>query len=250
MKFYVLGPLEVVSSGGPVAIRGRRLRALLAILLLHATQVVSIERLIDEMWPENPPQSAVENIRTYICQLRSLLRLPYEQGSLESHPGGYRLMADPEHLDLLRFSRLADAGRRTLQKGANASAIILLGEAMSLWRGSPLLELDLGPITRAKTVALEEQRWQIQMGWLTARLALGDHAEVTARLRELIGERPLDETLWSYLVTSLHAQGRTGEALSAVAEARAIFVNELGIEPGPQLRRVQDVVLRGELLPG
>lgn len=250
VKFYVLGPLEVVARGGPVAIPAKRVRSLLAILLLHASQVVSIERIVDGMWPDEPPHSAVENVRTYICQLRSLLRQAYQEERLESYAGGYRLMAAPEDLDLIRFNRLSDWGRSTLREGDYARAVVLLGEAMSLWRGSPLPELDLGSIMRAKTVALEEQRWQVQVGWLTARLALGEHAELTATLRELIGERPLDETLWCYLVTSLYAQGRTGEALSALAEARATFVNELGIEPGPRLRRTQDAVLRGDVLPG
>jgi DNA-binding SARP family transcriptional activator len=250
VKFYVLGPLEVVSRGQPVSIPAKRVRSLLGILLLHASQVVSIERIVDGMWPDEPPHSAVENVRTYICQLRILLRQAHQQERLESHAGGYRLMAAPEDLDLLRFSRLSDWGRSTLREGDYARAVVLLGEAMSLWRGAPLPELDLGSAMRAKTVALEEQRWQVQVGWLTARLALGEHAELTATLRELIGERPLDETLWCYLVTSLYAQGRTGEALSAVAEARATFVTELGIEPGPRLRRTQDAVLRGDMLPG
>lgn len=250
MKFYVLGPLDVVASTGPVAIRAKRLRSLLAILLLHADQVVPLGRIIDGMWHTKPPHSAVENIRTYIYQLRSVFHRAGSPGRLESHPGGYRLLVDPEELDLLRFTRLADDGRRAVQLRDHASAAILLGEAIALWRGNPLPELDLGPAIRAKTVAIEEQRWQAQLDWINARLALGEHAELMATLRELLGERPLDENLWCCLVTALYSLGRTGEALDAISQARHTFVTELGIEPGPQLRTLQTAVLRGSEVPG
>jgi DNA-binding SARP family transcriptional activator len=246
MRFYLLGPLEVMTSSGPLPIRAKRLRALLAILLLNAGQVVSIDRIVDGIWPEQPPRSVVENIRTYVSQLRSLLHRASDRRRLESHPGGYRLVADLEELDLLRFTSLAAHGRHALQVGDYASATVLLGEAMELWRGAPLPELDLGPAIRAKTVALEEQRWRVQIDWINARLALGEHAELAATLRELIGERPLDEGLWCCLVTALYSMGRTGEALAAFAEARQTFVNELGIEPGPELRKIQAAVLRGD----
>ncbi len=229
MRFYLLGPLEVTTSAGPLPIRAKRLRALLAILLLNTGKVVSIDRIVDGIWPEEPPRSVVENIRTYVSQLRSLLYEASDRGRLESHPGGYRLLTEPEELDLLRFNSLAADGRRALQLGDHSSATVLLGEAMELWRGAPLPELDLGPAMRAKTIALEEQRWAVQTDWINARLALGEHAELAATLRELIGERPLDEGLWCCLVTALYAMGRTGEALAAFAEARQTFLDELGI---------------------
>jgi DNA-binding SARP family transcriptional activator len=248
MRYCLLGPLEVTTSTGPVPIRAKRLRALLAILLLNTGQVVSIDRIVDGIWPEEPPRSVVENIRTYISQLRSLLYAASDRRRLESHPGGYRLLADPEELDLLRFNSLAADGRRALQLGDCSSASVLLGEAMALWRGSPLPELDLGPAIRAKTIALEEQRWSVQIDWINARLALGEHAELVGTLRELIGERSLDEGLWCCLVTALYSMGRTGEALAAFAEARLTLVGELGIEPGPELRKVQAAMLRGDEL--
>ena len=248
MKFYLLGPLEIVTSNGPLPIRAKRLRALLAIFLLHSGQVVSIDRIVDGIWPDEPPRSVVENIRTYVSQLRSLLHHASDRTRLESHPGGYRLLTSPEELDLLRFTSLAAHGREALRLGDYTSAAVLLGEAIDLWRGSPLPELDLGPAIRAKTVALEEQRWAVQTDWINARLALGEHAELVAILRELIGERPLDEGLWCSLATALYSMGRTGEALAALAEARQTFVSELGIEPSPELRKVQAAVLRGDEL--
>jgi DNA-binding SARP family transcriptional activator len=248
-RFYLLGPLEVVTSAGPIPIKAKRLRALLAILLLHTGQVVSIDRIVDGIWPDEPPRSVVENIRTYVSQLRSLLHRGADRGRLESHPGGYRLLADPEELDLLRFTSLAADGRHALRLGDCSTAAVLLGEAIRLWRGDPLPELDLGPAMRAKTIALEEQRWRVQTDWISARLALGEHAELVATLRELIGERPLDEGLWRCLVTALYAMGRTGEALAACAAAHRTFVDELGIEPGPELRAAQAAILRGDEVP-
>jgi DNA-binding SARP family transcriptional activator len=249
MRFYVLGQLEVATSSGPVLIRAKRMRALLAILLLNTTQVVAVDRIIEGVWPGQPPRSALENVRTYISQLRQLLGQTADLRRLESHPGGYRLRTGPEELDMLRFETLAADGRQALQAGDNAGATVLLGEAIDLWRGTPLPELELGPAIRAKTVALEEKRWQVLTDWITARLALGEHAELVATLRELIGERPLDERLWCRLITALYLMGRTGEALSAFGEVRELFVRELGIEPGTELRAVQAAVLGGKEIP-
>lgn len=160
MKYYVLGPLELATSTGPVHIRGKRIRALLAVLLMYPGQIVPIERIVDDIWLENPPRSAVENVRTYIYQLRALLGHGPGRAVLESAPGGYRLVVEPEALDVTRFLRLADEGRRAHGLGQHAAASALLGDALSLWRGTPLSGLELGRAMRAKAVALEEQRWQ------------------------------------------------------------------------------------------
>jgi DNA-binding SARP family transcriptional activator len=245
MRFNVLGPLEVTTDDAPIPIRAKRPRALLAVLLLHTTRIVPVERIIDGIWPEKPPRSAVENVRTYVCQLRSLLR-DGDRPRLESHPGGYRLSADPDEVDLVQFTTLAGEGRQALHAGDYAEAGSLLGRALDLWNGNPLPDVDLGPAVRAKIQAVEEQRWSAEIDWIHARLALGEHAEMVSAARELLGERPLDESLWSCLVTALYAMGRTGEALAAYSEARRLFVDELGIEPGPQLKRVQAAVLAGE----
>jgi DNA-binding SARP family transcriptional activator len=263
MRFQVLGPLEVTTSAGPLVISAKRPRALLAILLLHANEVVSIDRIIDGLWPGEPPRSALENVRTYVSQLRWLLgradNVSTDNGGaaseragskarLESHPAGYRLLTAPEELDLLRFGTLAASGSRALQFTDYSSAAFLLGEAIELWRGAPLPELELGPAVRAKTVALEEWRWRIQTDWIRARFAMGQHAELVAVLRELIGERPFDESLRCLLMTALCAIGRTSDALSAFAEARHPLVHELGIDPGPEMRRVQAAILNGDVI--
>jgi DNA-binding SARP family transcriptional activator len=245
VRFQLLGPLEVGTAAGPVAIPAKRPRALLAILLLHAPEVVSLDRIIDGIWDGRPPRSALENVRTYVSQLRSLLS-PAERSRLESHPAGYRLTVAPEELDLLRFGALAAEGEQALARGDFAHAAAVLGEAQELWRGAPLPELVLGGAVRAKIDALEERRRHVQTEWISARLALGHHAELLPILRELIGERPLDERLRALLMTALYATGRTAEALAAFADARQTLVQELGIDPGPQLRRVQAAILSGE----
>jgi len=250
MKYYVLGPLEFVTAAGPSRIRGKRTRALLAILLMYPGQVVPVERIVDDMWPDNPPRSAVENVRTYVHQLRSLLGSGSGRSVLESHPGGYRLVVEPEDLDMTRFLRLANEGRRAHQLGHHEAAAALLGEALGLWRGAPLSGLHLSRTMRAKTLALKEHWWQAQVDWFSVRLALGESGELVAPLRELIGERPLDEGLRCLLVTALALSGRTGAALAAIDEARDTFVQELGIEPGPELRRLQTGMLHGEEVIG
>ncbi|HYU86234.1 MAG TPA: BTAD domain-containing putative transcriptional regulator [Kribbellaceae bacterium] len=246
MKYFVLGPLEVAGVGGrPVAIRAKRIRALLAILLLHADKVVPLDRIIDGIWSDDPPRSALENVRTYISQLRSTLAQAGDRERLESHPGGYRLRTDPEQLDLHRFTTLAANGRQALRVGDYVNAVSLLGNASNLWRGAPLAELELGSCVRAKTIALEEQRWQVQNDWISARLAMGERTELVAGLQEMLGERPLDEGIWAWLITVLHSAGRTSEALAAFTRARNTLVAELGVEPGQALRDAHAAVLEG-----
>jgi len=247
MKYYVLGPLKVAATNDDqIIIRAKRIRTVLAILLLHPSVIVSMDRMIDGVWPDEPPQSAVENIRTYIWHLRSLLHEAGSDGRLESHPGGYRLLSEPEELDMLRFNTLAAEGRRALHRGNPAGAAVLLEQAIGLWRGDALPELELGPAMRAKTAALDEQRRYAELDWINARLAVGEHAEMVPVLRQLTAERPLDEGLWRYLVVALYSMGRTAEALAAYAEARHNLVTELGLEPGPELRKVQVAILGGK----
>lgn len=249
MQFYILGPLSVASGSGPVIIRAKRLRSVLAILLLHPSVIVSMDRIIDGVWPKQPPRSAIENIRTYVWQLRCLLDEAGGEERLESHPGGYRLHAGLEELDLLRFTTLAADGRLALQRGSAAGAAVLLERAIGLWRGEVLPELELGPAIRAKATALDEQRRAAELDWIVARLAMGEHTQMAAVLRQLTIERPLDEGLWRYLVVALYSMGRPADALAAYAEARQNLVTELGIEPGPELQKIQAAVLAGQEIP-
>jgi DNA-binding SARP family transcriptional activator len=245
VKFHILGPLKVATSDGIVIAGGKRLRTLLGILLLQPSTVVPMERIIEGVWSEEPPRSAVENIRTYVWQLRSLMHDGDGRERLESHPAGYRLNVEPEELDLVRFCALAAEGDRALRRGSMAGAAILLEQALDLWRGDVLAELELGPTAQAKADALNEQRRQVELDWIGARLSLGEHADMVPVLRELTAERPLDEDLWRHFIVALYATGRTGEALSAYTRARSVLIAELGIEPGARLREAHAVILEG-----
>lgn len=245
MRFGVLGTLQLEATTGLVTIRAMRVRALLAVLLLSAPRVVSMERIVSGIWPARPPRSAVDNVRTYVFQLRSLFEKVDKRDRLRSYSGGYCLVADPEEVDLLLFQNLADHGHRAVAAGDVATGRILLEKAAALWRDHPLPELELGEAVRARTTALDEEYWRVRSDLITARLALGEHAELVPTLYWLVGERPLDEALWAQLITALYVSGRTGDALAALATARRACLEELGLELGAELRELQAEILEG-----
>lgn len=245
VHFHILGPLKVTAGGEPIAIRPERVRAVLAALLLHSPHVVPVDGIIDDVWTA-PPHSAIENVRTYIWQLRSIFRQAGEDFRLERHSGGYRMLADHEELDLLRFTRFAADGRYAVKRGNLECAAMLLRQALELWYGDALIDLEQGTTMRAKTAALEEQRRRVESDWFSVRMALGEYQDLVAPLRRLTLERPLDEEIWHFLITALYSLGRTAEALSAYAEARRTLIAELGMEPGPELQAVHAAVLRRE----
>lgn len=243
MRFQILGPLEVIADDGPVLIRGLRRQLLLAKLLLDVGQVVPVVRLIDALWPDDPPHSAVENIRTYVYELRSQLRARGDRPRLETHSHAYRLHVEPDELDMLRFNALAAVGEEALRRSDFSQGAVLLDEALALWRDVPLSGLELSASMQGKVAMLEERHWSTLLKSMKARLALGEREDVIPTLRELVADRPLDESLWCMLATTLHSLGRTGEALEACAEARKTLVDQLGIDPGPELKRVQHAIL-------
>ncbi|GAB7046417.1 AfsR/SARP family transcriptional regulator [Catenuloplanes indicus] len=249
MKFGVLGPLELIDPyGHPVQIRSKRARTLLGILLLNPGFVVPLESIVDGIWAA-PPPSAVQNVRTYVHQLRTQLESLQQWNRLESAPGGYRLHARSEELDLLRFDELTGSGRRAIRRGDDRGGADLLDRALRLWRGSPLAGLELGPSFQIRTNALEEQRRSAQHAWIGARMRLGEHTDLLPKLRTLLDERPLDESLWQSLIVALHGAGRRAEALSTFAAARRMLVAELGVEPGPLLQQTHAAILQGNSLP-
>lgn len=250
MRFQVLGPLEVSGTTGPVHVTGRRRRALLAALLVHCGRVVTIPALIDGVWADEPPNSAVFNIRTYVYSLRRLLRQAGDQpGRLSSHPAGYRLAVQRDEFDLLQFRYLAARGHQAMKDGDHRAAAEHLGAATGLWRGRVLEDLtDLGSGVQATVVALEEERWAVASAWVEARLALGHHEQLIPLLRQMVAERPLYERTRLQLMTALHLAGRTADALAAYREARQVAVAELGVEPGPELQRLHAAIQRGEAI--
>ena len=249
MQFRVLGPLEIDNGSAPVTITGSKRRALLAILLLHPGRVVSIHRLVDGIWPDDPPASAIHNIRTYVHGIRRVLNECGDSADrLARSAVGYQLNVADDELDLLRFRHLAADGHRAMKQDEAPAAVERLSRAVDLWRGAPLEDLpDLGPDVLAEVTALRERRWEAVSTLADARLILGQHTELIPQLRQMVAERPLDEYAHARLVTTLARVGRTAESLAAYQYVRQLVINELGVEPGPALRAAQRAALNGEL---
>lgn len=245
LSFYVLGPLEVIGRDGPVFIRGVRRRALLGTLLLHADRALQIPELATALWDEQAPRSATQNIRTYVSELRSVLRRAGSRARLDSLPGAYRLCVAAEELDVQRFDVLEATGKEALRLGDYRLAAKHFGEAMDLWRGEPLSGLEVSGPVALTTAALEERQRMVVSFWIDARLALGEYQELIPVLRELTYRQPYDEHVWRGFLIALHAVGRTADALMAFTDVRHILIDELGIEPGEELQRVHTAILSG-----
>jgi predicted ATPase/DNA-binding SARP family transcriptional activator len=248
VQFRILGPLEVLEDDGrPLVLGGAKQRALLAVLLLHVGQVVSAERLIDELWGEDPPETARSVLQVYVANLRKVLERGRPRraagGVLRTQAPGYLVNVGPEELDLARFDRLAGEGRAALAAGDPAGAARLLGEAVRLWRGPALADVTLASSGRGEVVRLEERRLAALEEGIDADLALGRHAELVGELHALVTAYPLRERLRGQLVLALYRSGRQAEALAAYRQAREVLADELGIEPSPQLQELQRAVL-------
>ena len=235
MDFRLLGPLEVVERNRPLALGGAKQRALLAILLLHANDVVSTERLIDLLWGESPPSTVAKSVQTYVSRLRKELGTD----RLLTRTPGYVLRVDPSELDLARFERLVAQARGTDPESSRQ----VLSEALALWRGPPLADLAYEPFAQPEIVRLEELRLAAVEQRIDAELAAGRHADVVGELERLVREHPLRERLHGQLMLCLYRAGRQAEALEAFRTARAVLVEELGIEPGRSLRQLHEAIL-------
>jgi len=246
MEFRILGPLEVLGDGRPIALGGGKQRALLALLLTHANQTLSSERLIDELWGEQPPASAAKTLQVHVSRVRKALGQPASEhgdGVLLTREHGYELRVDSDSVDALRFERLADQARRELGAGRVGRAASLLEEALSVWRGPPLAEFAYERFAQAEIARLDELRVGALEELLKAKLALGGHAEVVGELAALIAEYPYRERLRSQLMLALYRCDRQAEALQAYQDARKKLVEELGIEPGERLRELERAIL-------
>ncbi len=238
-QFSLLGPLSISSDGVPLALGGQKRRALLAVLLLEANRVVSSDRLIDALWGEDPPETARNTIQVYVSQLRKLL----PEGALETAPPGYRLVVDPETVDLTQFVRLSNDGRTALAARDAATASDLLRAALGLWRGAALADLAWEPFAHAESVRLEELRLAAFEDRIEADLTLGRHGPLVAELERLVAEHPLRERFRAQLMLALYRSGRQADALAVYQRARKTLVDELGIEPSESLRQLERAIL-------
>ena len=244
MRFGVLGPLEVIAESGPVPLGGQKQRVLLALLLTRPGRVVSVDALVQGLWGDAPPRSAEKTLQSYVVHLRRALESGRPRGTvLVTREPGYLLRVAPGELDAARFADLATQGRRLLAAGAAEAAAATLGEALGLWRGEAFEEFPEADACASEAARLAELRLGAVEERMEADLALGRHRELLAELEDLTREHPLRERLWGQLLLALYRCGRQADALLAYQRARATLVEELGIEPGVELRRLHTAIL-------
>jgi DNA-binding SARP family transcriptional activator len=235
----------VALDGELVALGGAKQRAVLAVLLLHANEVVPLERLIDDLWEGRAPETAANVVQGYVSHLRKIIepgRAKGEHTLLVSEPPGYALRLAPEALDAARFEGLAAAARDLMAAGNPHAARERLVDAFGLWRGPPFADLAYERFAAPEIARLEELRLTALEDRIDADLALGH--EVVAELRELVAEHPLRERLRAQLMTALYRSGRQADALELYRDGHRVLGEQLGIEPGPALRELERSILR------
>jgi len=243
LRFIVLGPMTVLRDGEPVALAGKP-RTLLATLLLRAGQPVPLGVLADRVWGENPPVNTRAAVQTYVTRLRTALE---DDGRLvRTSQDGYLVQVDREQFDLLEFRALV-AEADALAGGDDTTEAALLHQALDLWGDAPLSDLDSEGLHRQDVPALIETRMSVLERRIEADLRLGLHARLVPELRALTAEHPLREGIWAQLIVALYRCGRQADALAAYQSVRRTLADELGIDPGPELRELQQAVLVGDV---
>ena len=249
MKYSLLGPLEVYDADGERQRLGSpKLRSLLTLLLIDANRVVPLDRLIDQLWAGEPPASSTATLQAYVWQLRKLLepdrptRAPAEV--LITEPPGYRLVVGDGDLDVEEFESHVARGAALVDAGDPVAAVEPLDAALALWRGTPLVDLAGEPAVLSFVARLEELHLLAQERRIDAELALGHAAEAVARAETLSAAHPLRERLWAQRILGLYRSGRQADALRTYQDCRRLLGEELGIEPGRELRELEQAVLR------
>jgi DNA-binding SARP family transcriptional activator/streptogramin lyase len=239
MEFRILGPLQVLADDRQIVLGAAQQREVLAILLLHRGEVVSVDRIVDELWGERPPNRATKTVQVYVSRLRKALG----DGVLVTRGGGYALELNGASVDADRFSRLADAGRKALDNGDPEAASETLTAALDLWRGPPLADFAYEPFAQKEAARLEELRLVTLEDRAEADLALGQHVELAPELEALVREHPTRERLLEGLMLALYRSGRQVEALDAYRDARRMLDEKLGLEPGSRLQELEQSIL-------
>jgi DNA-binding SARP family transcriptional activator len=247
MEFRILGPVEVIDGGRAVALGSSKQRALLAVLLLHVNEVVSRDRLINDLWGERAPQTAAASLHTYVSQLRKLLEADSGVPKvLRTRAPGYVLELDVEQVDLKRFELLARRGKSELAAGDPGPAAATFADALSLWRGEPLQEFGSAPFALAESLRLQELHISTLEERIEADLARGRDDALVGELETLVVAHPYRERLCGQLMLALYRCGRQAEALETYRQTRRRLAEELGIDPGPSLQELEQQILRQE----
>jgi DNA-binding SARP family transcriptional activator/pimeloyl-ACP methyl ester carboxylesterase len=240
MEFRVLGPLEVRDGDREVRLRSGKERALLALLLLHANRTLALDRIVDDLWGDDVPETAPKMVQVYVSRLRKLL----PPGTLQTRPPGYALVLEPEQLDLNRFETAVAEARAALDAGQAGQAEEGFREALSLWRGPALAEFATEPFAPPEEARLEDLRLFALEGRIDAELALGRHRAAVGELEALTAQHPLRERLRSQHMLALYRSGRHAEALAAYQAFRRTLSENLGIEPPASLRELERRMLQ------
>ena len=237
VELRVLGPVEVVDDGRVVRVSAEKERVLLACLIASANEVVDVDRLVDVLWGDRPPRSAQKTLQTYVLHLRRILGK-----RLVTRAPGYVLDVAAESIDAVAFEREVGAGRLALLRGDAAEGVARLRAAAACWRGRPYEGFD-HPMFEAESVRLEELRVGAIEDALEAQLDVDEPTGLVPELESLVTSHPLRERLWTLLMLALYRSGRQADALRAYQRARAVLVDELGLEPGERLRRMEGAIL-------
>lgn len=248
IEFRLLGRVEVGRDGQSVSVGGPKQRAVLSSLLLRPRRVVSIDQLIDDLWPEHPPARAAATVQVFVSQLRRALEPDRSRGEaatlLVTASPGYLLDIEPGAVDAHAFADLVAGGREALEAGDPEQAAELLRHAEEMWRGPALADVPATPFVQAAAARLSELRLGAAEDRIEAELALGRHAALVAELEQRVHRHPMRERLRAQYMIGLYRCGRQAEALAAYREARRVLHEELGLEPGVVLRDLERAVLR------
>ncbi len=238
MEFKLLGPLEIVMDGEPVSLGAARQGIVLALLLIEANQVVSVDRMIDAVWGSEPPKTAKNQVQITVSALRRFLGTDV----IVSRPPGYMINAPPETVDVACFESLTASSSKAVSEQRTLDAVLDLRSALALWRG-PALDGIQSEIIQATATRLSERRMSAYQDCLGLELQLGRHSEIIGELRELVAENPLNEFLRGQLMLALYRAGRQADALDTFRAGRVILQEELGLDPGTDLRRLEQAIL-------
>ncbi|MEV2255275.1 AfsR/SARP family transcriptional regulator [Streptomyces sp. NPDC050147] len=250
MKIQVLGPLSAEVNGGSIVPTAGKPRQILSLLALYPGRVLPVPTLMDEIWETEPPRSALTTLQTYILQLRRRLGTAMGPGApggakdvLATRHGGYLLQVPQDCVDVHQYDYLVAEGQTAFEAGANDVSAARFRQALDLWNGPALVDVQVGPILEIEVMRLEESRLVTVERRIDADLRLGRHAELLAELAELAARHPQHEGLHSQAMVALYRSGRQASALEVYRKLRVRLIDDLGVEPSPQLQRLHQAML-------
>jgi SARP family transcriptional regulator, regulator of embCAB operon len=250
MQIQVLGPLSAEVNGGSIVPSASKPRQILSLLALYPGRVIPVPMLMEELWGTELPPSSLTTLQTYILQLRRRLGTAMGPGSpvgakhvLATRHGGYLLQVEDTCVDVHHYEVLAREGQAAFEAGDNETSAARLRAALDLWTGSPLVDVRIGPVLEIEVMRLEQSRLVTMERRIDADLRIGRHVELLAELTDLTARHPHHEGLHSQVMLALYRSGRQASALEAYRRLRMRLIEELGVEPSPQLQRMHQAIL-------